>query len=245
MRKQKHRGKHSKDKKLFSVDNHDKLKSAVEDLAMLLAKGYNDKSSLKLVGDRYKLVKRQRRTVLMICGDPKLIREYKQKEVATKAASGNRILIDGFNLLIFAEALLSNAFIFKSLDGIHRDIASVHGSYKRVQETIPALEFIGEEINKLHITEAQWYLDAPVSNSRRLKHVMNELADEKGYPWQIDVVKNPDQELIKYRDEIVVSSDRLVLEHAPQWINLNSYLVDACEVNDSIVDLGLQLADSK
>ena len=54
------RGPHPQDAKLFGEPQHAKLRRACEELAWLLTRGYVLKSSLKLVGDRYALVGRQR-----------------------------------------------------------------------------------------------------------------------------------------------------------------------------------------
>jgi hypothetical protein len=50
-----------------------RLRQAVADFSMLLTKGYADKSSLKLVGDRFSLTQRQRVAVMRgSCSDQQL-----------------------------------------------------------------------------------------------------------------------------------------------------------------------------
>ena len=61
--KRKHRGPHPDDARLFGPEAVPLLRYASEDLAWLLSKGYASPSSLKLVGDRYDLVARQRTAV--------------------------------------------------------------------------------------------------------------------------------------------------------------------------------------
>ena len=48
-------------------------------------------------------------------------------------------------------------------------MASMHGSYRNVDETEPALTLIGEVLNAFRPSECCWYLDRPVSNSGRLR----------------------------------------------------------------------------
>ena len=56
----KHRGPHPEDARLFAAALAPTLRQATADLGWLLSRGYPRESSLKLVGDRYALVSRQR-----------------------------------------------------------------------------------------------------------------------------------------------------------------------------------------
>jgi hypothetical protein len=56
----KHRGPGPQDLAWFSDESIPQLRTAVHDLSWLLSREYAEASSLKLVGDRYRLVERQR-----------------------------------------------------------------------------------------------------------------------------------------------------------------------------------------
>ena len=58
--RRKHRGPHPEDARLFAPEVWPLLREATADLCWLLSRGYADKSALRLVGDRYELVARQR-----------------------------------------------------------------------------------------------------------------------------------------------------------------------------------------
>ena len=64
--------------------------------------------------------------------------------IQSGVTAGQRIAIDGYNVLITIEAAMSGGCIFKARDGCLRDLASIHGTYRKVNETIPALQLIGE-----------------------------------------------------------------------------------------------------
>ena len=59
-----HRGPHPQDAELFASETHPTLREAVNHLSWLLTRGYAERSSLKLVGDRFGLQERQRRAVM-------------------------------------------------------------------------------------------------------------------------------------------------------------------------------------
>ena len=65
--RRKHRGPHPEDARLFDADAQPLLRAAAADFCWLLSRGYPHDSALKLVGDRYALVARQRTAVSRCC----------------------------------------------------------------------------------------------------------------------------------------------------------------------------------
>lgn len=216
---QRHRGKHPEDDKLFSLKQCEKLKKAVEDLSYLYSRNYSEKIAIKVVGDHYQLTERQRIAVQRsACGDESLRRRKTAEVVEDKDISGNDILVDGYNLLITVESLISGGVLLRGRDGCIRDIASIHGTYHKVEETVPALKWIGTNLEVYSPREIKWLLDSPVSNSKRLAGLMREIAMENNWNWSIDVVNNPDYVLVSEQG-IVISSDSWVLDRVNKWFN--------------------------
>ena len=222
---QRNRGKHPSDEKLFSLKWLPVFKEAVDDLCHLLSRGYAPNSSIEIVGNRYKLNKRQRSAVLRISSSEQEIIGRQQNHCAIEDLENKIIQIDGFNLLILLESALSGAYVFKSRDGTYRDISSVHGSYKRVLQTEKAIELVGEVLAQLKVKSVHWYLDQPISNSGRLKSRLLEFSVKQQYNWQVDLVYNPDK-LLAESEHVVVSSDGWILDRAKEWFNLGAYLID-------------------
>ena len=222
--KRKHRGPHPEDAKLFAAESIPTLRKALADYSMLLTKGYATNSSLKLVGDHFALTQRQRLAIMRsACSDQQLqIRQSKQIDVSQ--LKDQPILIDGYNLLITTEAALSSAPIFIGRDGCMRDLAGIHGSYRKVTETIPAIELIAKHLHDLGIASARWLLDSPVSNSGKLKTLIRELAEKNNWPWQIDLLTNPDKELIA-AEQTVATSDSNILDNCTRWTNLPPQII--------------------
>lgn len=111
-------------------------------MGWLLSRGYADKSSLKIVGDRYALTQRQRLAVMRAsCSDSRL-ETRSSKQVSPEFAGGQPLMVDGYNLLITIEAALAGAPLFICRDGAIRDLASIHGTYRKVEETLPAIVVI-------------------------------------------------------------------------------------------------------
>jgi hypothetical protein len=231
-----HRGRHPEDGKLFGEDDIPDLRQAVADLSWLLSRDYSMTSALKLVGDRYALAARQRLAVQRSsCSDQALDRRLRSL-VDRKALAGRRLSIDGYNILILIESALSGGNIFIGRDGCYRDLASVHGTYRAVEETAPAIRLIGETLEALDVADAIWILDAPVSNSGRLKGWLYEEAEKQGWNWSVELANNPDRVLVD-AGEIVVSSDSWIIDRAMQWANLGRLVVESSIADARLIDL--------
>jgi len=218
------RGKQANDDKLFGTPKmQSKIRDAVQDMSFLLGRGYAEKSSLQLVGNRYKLNARQQKAVLGMSASAQQLAERRQKQVHN--LRDGRVLIDGFNLIIILESALSGAYLFKGLDGCYRDVSSVHGTYKRVRQTEEVLTLIGDSLQTLGAKDTFWYLDSPVSNSGRLKVMMLELAEKNDYNWNVELVFNPDK-VLAGSNEIAISSDGWILDETTQWFNLGAYIIE-------------------
>lgn len=195
------------------------------DHSYLLTKGYGANATLELVGNRYRLNKRQRKAVLGMSASDQEVALRQKKALTTDELKGQTVHIDGFNLLILLESALSGAIIFQGRDGLYRDISSVHGSYKRVIKTEEAIRLIATALRELEVGPVQWLLDSPVSNSGRLKTFLLEWGNDLGMDWSVELVYNPDKELAS-TDAVVISSDSWILNECNRWYNLGRRLID-------------------
>ena len=121
-------------------------------------------------------------------------------------------------------------------DGCVRDLSSVHGSYRAVEETERAILLIGDVLATLQPAAAGWLLDKPISNSGRLAERIRNLAAERGWPWRVELVFNPDAEIARSA-AIAVTSDSNVLDRAARWVNLGRDLIEARLPDSWVIDL--------
>ena len=221
---------------MFASEAIGDLRLAVADLSLLLTKEYAQKSALKLVGDRFSLRERQRLAVMRsACSDQQLACRS-ERRVELPNLAGESIAIDGYNVLITIEAAMSGGMIFKGRDGCYRDLASVHGTYRKVTETIPAVQLIGKFLLEIGAGEPLWLLDSPISNSGRLKTLIGELARENGWNWEIELLLSPDAEL-KKTDLVVATSDSVVLDECKSWVNLATEIIRRKRTSARVIDL--------
>jgi hypothetical protein len=225
-----HRGPHPEDAELFAPRQWPALRAAVGELSWLLTRGYATPSSLKLVGDRHRLTERQRVAVMRCsCADAALAGRL-AREVPAEQLAGEPLELDGYNILTTLEAALGGGVLLRGRDGCVRDMASMHGHYKRVAETPAALEMLGEAMAGAGVPRAEVLLDAPVSNSGRLRAAMLELAAARGWTWDVRLVADPDP-VLAASTGIVVSADSAILDGmgtgdaGPRWVNLAARVI--------------------
>lgn len=232
----KHRGAHPEDRKLFSDDHLSALRTAVDELSWLLTRDYSMKGAAKLVGDRHALTERQRLAVSRAACPDQSRAQRARTQVEIEALNAEDVIIDGFNLIITIEAALSQGVLLLCRDGCIRDLSSVHGSYRSVNETTSAIQLIGEALAALKPRSVSWLLDRPVSNSGRLAKLIRDSAVPNGWPWTVETSFNPDREIVSSQ-RVVISSDGPLLDQVQQWSNFNRHLIEKRLAATWLVDL--------
>ncbi len=240
--KRRHRGSHPEDQGLFHGAQHVRLRTAVSEYAWLLTHGYATASALKLVGDRHELTARQRMAVRRsTCSDQALQRRA-ERMISLSEVSGRPLAIDGYNLLITIESALAGGLVLIGRDGCCRDLASVHGTYRKVEETTRAVRLIADRLAAGGISQIDWYLDKPVSNSGRLKALIEDVVAGTARPttrdctWRVTLEDSPDAVLRACADP-VVTTDSAILDHGVSWVNLAAEIIGASVPEAWMLDL--------
>jgi len=231
-----HRGPDPRDALAFGPPSRPALRAAVADLAWLLGRGYAPVSSLKLVGDRWRLTERQRHAVRRAACSDEARDRRRARQVEPADLAGRSLLIDGFNVLTTIEAALGGAVVLVCRDQACRDIAGVHGSYRKVAETVPALEKLAGALVELGVRQAGWLFDRPVSNSGRIRSLVLRTAAALAHDWSVDLLDNPDPVLETSR-EIVATSDSVILDGCSRWFNLARLVIEAHCEGATVIDL--------
>ena len=135
--------------------------------------------------------------------------------MATADIAGRPLAIDGFNVVIIVESALAGAVLVRGRDGVLRDLASVHGNYRRVETTQQALATIHAAITAAAPSSVAWYLDRPVSNSGRLRDWILELEPS----WTVELPFDPDPVLAQ-SNAVVATADANILDGDVSWIDL-------------------------
>jgi len=236
------RGYSPNDENEFKGADLETLRRSAADLYYLLNRGYSVKTAATFIGNHYLLSERQRIALIRYTSSSSDLAIRKEKRKQPESMNGETVNIDGFNEIITLEVAQSGSPVFKCMDGTYRDLAGLHGTYRLIDKTDLAIKLIITELQKFSAKEAIFWLDAPVSNSGRLKTKIAEISEEKNFEVGIEIVRNVDRML--YDMENVISSDSIVLDRCTSWINLKDNIIQ--EIPDSwLIDLKIEEEDAK
>ncbi len=205
-----------------------KLCRAAADLRYLLnylhSKGYEKRSVVRLVGDRYLLDKSQRHLLYRsICSEEES-RTRKAKLVSLAQIQGCILAIDGYNVLITIESALARRTLVLADDGLVRDIAGVFGRYKTSEKTYAALALVFEALEEGQPQTALFFLDSPISKSGELAARIRQMLEEKGLPSDAQAVEAPGKELLS-SGGIIATSDSILIDKAERVFDLAGYVI--------------------
>lgn len=214
------RGYVDKDEELFGGSQRAKILSAANDARWLMNRGYSAESAITFTSNHYLLTSRQRMAIFRsILNDEDKTTRLK-KEILKP---GTEVLIDGLNIIITLETALSHSLVLRGDDGVLRDVAGLHGTYRIIDKTVKAIELILLTLSNLDVRNATFILDKPVSNSGSLKQLILEISRNFNLEVVAELDMNPDQIFVD--KENVISSDGPVILRSSSWFNLNSMIV--------------------
>lgn len=217
------RGYSPEDERDFKGQSLDKLSAAAADLSYLLNRGYPVKGASAFVGNHYLLSERQRLAIVRIISPEAAITKRREKERPYNTLAGETVNIDGLNTIITLEVALSGSPVLRCMDGTVRDLAGLRGTYRIIDKTDTAVRLIILELRQLGVKGANFWLDAPVSNSGRLKSRIAEIAEETGFDVDIENINDVDRKLCDLPN--VITSDSVILDHCQSWVNLNKRIL--------------------
>lgn len=231
-----HRGPHPEDGRLFSRGAVGLMRVAAEELAWLQGRGYSDNLAIDVVGRHHQLESRQRLALLRAVCSQGEAEHRAARRVPLGELGGKTVLLDGLNVVITLEVALSGGVLLRGSDDTLRDLAGLRGSYHLVEETDRAIALVGETLRIAGVGAVRVLLDAPVSNSGRLRARFEALQPIFGCEVLVQLVPDPDPLLSAAG--YVVTADSAVLRRAKSWINLGRAVV-AQHVHEAwVVDLG-------
>jgi hypothetical protein len=221
------RGFSPKDEKQFSEESVQLLRRAAEEVRYLLNHGYHLKPVTKFVGNHYLFSERQRLALARSIASDDQIAGRKSREIRltnpeedSSFDGFSEINIDGFNTMITLETALTGSPVFRGMDGCIRDLAGLHGTYRINEITTAAADLLLQKLESLKAEHVNIYLDAPVSNSVRLKTLLYQRLESLNCSFSLGVSVMNDVDAVLKQSGHVVSTDSVILDNCQSWINL-------------------------
>ncbi len=205
------------------MQNHN-LKEAATDLRFLLSRGYQRRSAIELVGNRWNLNQEARHILYRAVFSLEEVKRRKWNEVEIEETRGKTVAIDAYNILITLESILKGLLLIKGDDGYLRDISRVFNKYKQSSYTLQSIQLILKKLQPYQPAKILFFLDQGISHSGELAALIRGELKQYNMNGDAETVSQSDKS-VETIGEVVISNDRVVLENALAHLNLISLLL--------------------
>ena len=200
------------------------LTEAGRDLRYLLNRGYNRPSSLKLIGDKYRLDKAERSILYRSIYSSSDVERMASKRVMAEALRDEHVLIDGFNVMNTVETMLRGDPLILCDDGVLRDFSEIHGKYKLTEKTHESLKLLLKALKELRVASAKILFESQISRSGEIAGYARRLLREMGLDGSAETAKNVDSQLQRSR-HVIMTSDSAILLRCTKFYDLPAYIL--------------------
>jgi hypothetical protein len=195
------------------------FRCAIDDYRYLRERSYSARAALKLVGDRHELPAGQRNLLFRGVMPRVEAAGRRTRLVPETAVRGRRLGIDWYNVLITVESYLKGATVFVADDGVVRDAAAVHGSYRIGHLTEQAVGALASAVQTAAPSAVDILVDAPVAFSGEMAALLRTRFSGGPFSVSVRVIDSPDHELKTYAG-VVATSDSVVIDRAESAFDL-------------------------
>lgn len=189
----------------------EQILDAAEEYSWLLNRNYPQKSSLKMVGDKFMLTRDMRQ--ILYRGISAGVQAEKRRKMIGRVKKGDLVLVDGYNVLFTINNYLLGKPLFISNDGLLRDAGEMRGRIHNKQVFNRSVELMMGAISDWKGAVFRIYLDEPVSFSGRLSIVLCKEMALMGIEGEAGTVPSPDHVLKNERSDTLCTSDSAILNH--------------------------------
>ena len=206
-----------------------KLRNAVCDLRYLLNQGYPRDSAVTFVANRYRLPLEQRHLLARCVFSRTEVTELRRRAVKTGVLQGKRLGVDGYNVLITLESILTGRQVVKCDDGYIRDLRAIFGKYKPSLATDRALVELLGILRRARPKEVVVLFDKQVSRSGELAGATRRGLEKLGLRGDSRTASGVDFKLRAF--DVVASSDRAIIKRAKAVWDIPSELLKRKKAN--------------
>jgi hypothetical protein len=210
------------------------LRRAADDARYLLDRGYPKESAVRFVSDHYRLPQEQRFAIIRVVLSSELARARKEKAVPLEALRDKAVFVDGYNVLIAVESLLSGKAVYKGDDGFLRDTQGIFRSYQVSNLTATA---ISEILRLLHFAcpaRVEVLLDQQISMSGHLAAEIRGMIEKFGLQGSARTAQDVDHKL-KAAKGIIATGDGNIIDAVPMVVDIPGRIAQEKSINPIVL----------
>lgn len=203
----------------------EELLTASKEYLWMLSRGYPQKSSLKLVGDKFMLTRDMRQILYRGISAENQART-RSKMIGTVKA-GDVVLVDTYNVLFTINNYLLGKPLFISNDGLLRDAGEMRGRILNKPVFTRAIDLLLDVLKAWPKASYVLYLDEPVPFSGRLSAELSKDMTQMDIEGEAFTVQSPDHMLKHENSDAICTSDTVIIDHYQgRVVDLPRYLLD-------------------
>ncbi len=195
------------------------VEKAAADMKYLLDRGFNRTTVLNLVVNRYHLDKGRRNYLQRYVYPEEDIRNHKSKIIPVEKIRGKQLVIDGFNVLITTESVLTGRELVEGMDGILRDSSGIFSNYKFSLDSRMAVDSILNLLLRHKPKSVLFIFDSQISRSGELSSHVKSRMEELSLNGDSRTSKSADKEIAGL-NQITASSDSVIIEKVKSVVDL-------------------------
>jgi len=210
-----------------------KLGNTVRDLRYLLDHGYPRDSAVNFVSNHYRLPLSERHLLARCVFSKQEAAEHRRKIIDARMVRDRLLSVDGYNVIITLESILTGKKVVRCDDGFVRDLRAIFGKYRTSRTTECAIEEVLKVVVKARPQKVVVFFDKQVSRSGELAGKVRRGLRELGLKGDSRAVGGVDFRLRGF--DVVASSDRAVIKRAKAVWDIPAELLKRKKAN--ILDL--------
>ena len=209
----------------MSTQFSDDFLRAAKEYLWMLSRGYPQKASLKLVGDKFMLTRDMRQVLYRGISAEK--QAVARSEMIGSVTPGDVVLIDTYNVLFTINNYLLGKPIFISNDGLLRDAGEMRGRIVNKPVFSRSKDLMLDVLKEWDKASYVLYLDEPVSFSGRLSIELSKDMVQMDIPGEALTVQSPDYMLKHENSDAICTSDSAIIDHYHgRVVDLPRYLLE-------------------
>jgi hypothetical protein len=198
------------------------MRLAADDIRHLLSRGYPRTGVIRFVSDHYRLANQDRHILMRVVIEPGVAASRISKKIPCADIRGKDLAIDGYNVIIATESVISREPVFLCDDEFIRDIRGVFRNYKNPDHGVcrQILELLSE-----HEPGSVIFLfDAQISKSGVLARHIRGLLPEYSIPGDARTSRHVDFDL-KHCGSIVATGDGHIIDEVESAVDLPECII--------------------
>jgi len=197
---------------------------AAEDYLLFLDKGYPQRTTLKIVGDKFRLNRDQRQILYRGICQTNTATERSQK--IGMPEDGDLVLVDTYNVLFTISNYFLGKQLFISNDGFLRDIGEMRGRIKNKEMFTRSEKLMIETLKGWKNIVFRLFLDEPVPFSGRFAIKLSKTMAEEDIEGDAITVHSADYPLKNEQSTAICTSDSAIIDkYKGKVIDLPHYIL--------------------